>query len=306
MCIERIDINRVSLDILVPIFSSFASTLKRLHWTQKVTTHETWKTLYTLADLLPNLMVIDLSGVYNSRDYTPILSPTLPRIHSPSDCRPPDPLAFKHFRFQELIVMDSVPPSLRFLEYCHTHLRVLDFWSCDLETYRQYHSVKQGPILTTLVGHSKNLQILFEACYALQEFSFSFWSYIGSAISSIPSNSVTLIRLRDPWGVMGTSYNSCWGYSLEDFERWLEQLESDEIPEYERLGVSIREIAQRFSEHNRGLRTRIQVVYRPLDKEPQAFDNGEIPFFMTKLEEELGTHAILELDLLPVVLNTEP
>ena len=299
---ECIDINRISLDILVPISSSFAGTLRRLQWTQKAPAHETWETLDTLTNLFPNLIDIDLSRV---DDHFSILPPTHPRICLPSDCQPPNPLAFTHFRFQELEVRDSILPSPRFSEYCKTHLRVLDIWTCDMEIDRQYRSVKRGLILTTLTEHRENLQMLFEACYALQELSFSFVLYIGWALGSIPSNSVTLIRLRDPEGVIGTTYNSCWGYPLEIFERWLEPLESEKIPEYERLGVSIREMAQRFSKHNCGLKTRVQVVYLPSWEEAQAIDNGEIPFFMTKLEEELGAYVTLELDLLPAVPDTE-
>ena len=147
--------------------------------------------------------------------------------------------------------------------------------------------------------------MLFEACYALQELSFSFFSEIGCALGSIPSSSVALIRLRNPTTVMGTTYDSCWGYSLEDFEHFLNPLKSYHIPEYERLGVSIREIAQKFSKRNCGLKTRVEVVYQPSGKDVQAIDNGKIPFFMTKLEEDLGTHVILELDLLPAVVDTE-
>lgn len=39
--------------------------------------------------------------------------------------------------------------------------------------------------------------------------------------------------------------------------------------------------------------------------EARAIGNGEIPFFMAKLEEELGTHVTLELDLLPSLPDAE-
>jgi len=133
---RRIDIDRVSLDVLVPIFSSFAGTLNRLRWMQKDTPHETWKILYTLTDLLPNLIDIDLSGL--DRSNLSIPPPALPRIYPPIvdvrkkiknqlPVKPPDPLAFKHFKFQELKITGHVPPSPRFLEHCQTHLRILDF-----------------------------------------------------------------------------------------------------------------------------------------------------------------------------------
>jgi len=70
------------------------------------------------------------------------------------------------------------------------------------------------------------------------------------------------------------------------------------------LGASIREIAQRFSERHCGLKTRVQVIYPPSREEAQAIANGEVPFFMMKLEEELGTHVALELDLPPSRLCT--
>jgi len=123
---SRIDISRVSLNILVPIFSSCASTLRRLQWTQKYTAHETWKTLYTLTDILPNLTDIELSEISGSIPVTPS---ALPRIRFSSDSESPDPLAFKHFRFQELEVTRFAPVSPPFLEYCQIRLRVLELGS---------------------------------------------------------------------------------------------------------------------------------------------------------------------------------
>ena len=128
--VVRVDTNRVSLHVLVPIFSSFANTLKRLQWTQKPTVHETWETLYTLTNLLPNVTDIDLSGLY---DEFPIPPSALPRIHLSDDNEPPDPFAFKHFKFHELKTMRSIPLSPPFLEYCQTHLRVLDLWTWEIE-----------------------------------------------------------------------------------------------------------------------------------------------------------------------------
>jgi len=120
---------------------------------------------------------------------------------------------------------------------------------------------------------------LFKACHVLQGLSFPFWSYIGSIICSIPSDSVTLIRLHDPQGVLGTTYNSCWGIPLNHFEKRLDDFKCDDLPEYGKLGVSIRKIAQRFSERHHGLKTRVHVIYRPAREERQAFKDGEIPFF---------------------------
>jgi len=157
--------------------------------------------------------------------------------------------------------------------------------------------LKQRLTLTTPTEHCENLHALFKACHVLQELSFPFWSYIGSIICSIPSDSVTLIRLHDPWGVLGTTYNSCWGIPLDHFESHLDDFKCEDLPEYEKLGVSIRKVAQRFSERHCGLKTRVQVIYRSAREETQAFKDGEIPFFMTKLEEELGTHVTLGLNL---------
>jgi len=303
---QRIHISRVSLNVLFPIFSSFADTLKRLQWTQKDPAHETWKILYTLTDLLPNLTDIDLSGVCD--DYNlPILPPALPRICMSPENQPPDPLAFKHFKFKELKIVDSIPPSPQFLEYCQTHLRVLDFWSNGYvnDSPSKCQCKARTLVLTTLTDDLKNLRVLFDVCHALQEVSFPFTSFIGEVLGSIPSNSVTLVRLCEPDGIVGTTYNRCWGHSLSYFEACRNGLERFWIPEYERLGVSIRKIAQRFSEHHCGLKTRVQVVYQPMEMEAQAIDNGEIPFFISKLEEELGTHVTLELDLLPLLPDVE-
>jgi hypothetical protein len=120
--------NCTPLDVLAPIFSSFAGSLKRLQWTQKRTGQEAWRNLYVLTNLLPNLMDLDLSS---SRDGLTL--PLLPRIRLSSKDEPPDPSAFEHFKFRELEVVDSIPPSSPFLEYCQIHLQVLDFRSRDLE-----------------------------------------------------------------------------------------------------------------------------------------------------------------------------
>ena len=114
------------LDVLTPIFSSLAGNLnlKRLRWAQRNTTQETWRNLYVLANLLPNLMDLDLLTFRDSL----ILPAALPRIRLSPGGEPPDPAAFNHFKFQELEIMDLILPSSPFLEHCQTHLRVLDFW----------------------------------------------------------------------------------------------------------------------------------------------------------------------------------
>ena len=66
---------------------------------------------------------IDLSGFYSD------LQIPLPALHrvwlSPDN----EPLAFKRFKFQELVIVESIPPSPQFLAYSQPDLRILDFWS---------------------------------------------------------------------------------------------------------------------------------------------------------------------------------
>ena len=124
LLLRRSDITRVSLDILVPIFSSFSGTLKRLRWSGKLTADDAWEKICTLVDLLPNLVDLNLSSRHDDLT-TPPTAP--PCIHLPSVYQVPDVLAFKHFKFQELVVTDFIiTPSPHFLEYCKTRLRVLD------------------------------------------------------------------------------------------------------------------------------------------------------------------------------------
>jgi hypothetical protein len=70
--------------------------------------------------------------------------------------------------------------------------------------------------------------------------------------------------------------------------------------EFENLGVSVRTIARRYSDLNPGSKTLVKAIWDPLTGmgRTDSVDNGT-PLFMMKLEEELGTHATLELDLLP-------
>ena len=91
---------------------------------------------------------------------------------------------------------------------------------------------------------------------------------------------------------------------LDHFKSRLGAVTYDDLPEYGALGVSIRTIAQRYSSCHRGLKTRVQVSYQPACRETQAFKDGEVPFCMTKFEEELGSHVTLELDLYPFPSDT--
>jgi len=124
MFLRRGDITRVSLDILVPIFSSFSGTLKRLRWSGKLTGQDAWKKICTLVDLLPNLVDVNLSSRHDDLT-TPPAAP--PCIHLPFVYQVPDILAFERYKFQKLVITDFIiTPSPPFLEYCQTHLRVLD------------------------------------------------------------------------------------------------------------------------------------------------------------------------------------
>jgi len=139
----------------------------------------------------------------------------------------------------------------------------------------------------------------------LQELSFHFHSYIGSIVSSIPSDSVTLIRLHGLEGTIATTNKSYWGIPLDHSESHLDNFKRRDLQEYGTLGVSIRKIAQRYSERHRGLKTRVQVAYPPGCRKARAFKDGGVSFCMTKLEEELGSHVTLELDLYPFISDTE-
>ena len=125
---EAVRQNRIRIDVLVPLLSSSAGTLKRLQCTQDfqkgAPRDSTWESLYALANSLPNLTGINLSNV----QIDPLTPPCArPCIHLSPGYQLPDLFAFKHIEFQKLVVIDPIPPSPRFLEYCQHHLRVLDF-----------------------------------------------------------------------------------------------------------------------------------------------------------------------------------
>ena len=134
--------HRDRIDILVPLLSSSAGTLKRLQWTQDrekgVTRDSTWGYLYALANSLPNLTEINLSGVYIDSLTPPC---ALPCIHLFPGHQLPDLFAFKHIKFQKLELIDPIHPSPLFFKYCQNHLRVLDFINGQYrsdEIYRHY------------------------------------------------------------------------------------------------------------------------------------------------------------------------
>lgn len=73
------------------------------------------------------------------------------------------------------------------------------------------------------------------------------------------------------------------------------------MQECESLCASIRKISQKFSTHNYGSKLRVQVICASsVELGGEAAFDKETSFFVEKLEEELGTHITLELDLLPL------
>lgn len=120
LVLRRIDLNRTSLGIFIPIITSPGSTLKRLQWTQRAATDETWKTINTLTDILPNLVHVHLSSLRD--DYEPTLSEI--KIQLSADER--RSRAIKNSKFHELRVLHGMPRSLPFLESCGPHLQALD------------------------------------------------------------------------------------------------------------------------------------------------------------------------------------
>jgi hypothetical protein len=126
---------------------------------------------------------------------------------------------------------------------------------------------------------------------------------IAQFLGSIPSNSVSLIRLGSPIQLARApiTYSDSWPWeSFEEFERYLLSLEVDGVlVEFMHLGVSIRKIAQRFSDHHPESKTRVQATLDLTELQIRAVENGEIPLFKAKLEEELGRYVNLEMAIKP-------
>lgn len=140
--------------------------------------------------------------------------------------------------------------------------------------------------LTSLAGHSESFWVFSKSCYLLQEITFSFHAYIGRVLDSIPSSSVALIHLHEPQGLIKIrSYRDKHIIS----EEW------------GRLGISIRNVAQMFSNNRRGLKMRVRVIHQvraPWIDDPQE-KSEEVSFYVTKLEEGLEYCVTLELNTLP-------
>jgi len=107
--------------VLAPIFSSSASTLQRLRWAYwGADICETWEDVSTLADLLPNLTHVDLSGCQRICETHVRLS---------AEGRSP---ASERFKIRELLVAKDTPFSLPFFESCGLHLQALNLHAFEL------------------------------------------------------------------------------------------------------------------------------------------------------------------------------
>ena len=117
LILDRADITLASLEVLTPIFSSSPGILKlhlwAWHWND---IYETWKTISTVADLLPNTTHIDLLS-YREK-YSNIRIQLSPNEGSS--------LAINQFKFHELQIFSEIPHSLPFFETCGPHLQVLN------------------------------------------------------------------------------------------------------------------------------------------------------------------------------------
>lgn len=133
--------------------------------------------------------------------------------------------------------------------------------------------------------------MLFEACHVLQEVYFPLVQCFVDALRLCPSNSISLIRIINPPRL-------CECDTPEDFckSNFVKCVHGRVC---NNLCVSIREVAQKFSAHNYGSKTRVQVVYAPGEPGGDATFDKETPLFMRELKKELGEHITLETDFLP-------
>ena len=136
--------------------------------------------------------------------------------------------------------------------------------------------MKRVLISTALTGDYRNLRTLLEACHTLQVLRFGMVPFFAQFLGSIPSNSVSLIHLDPLEPGTPTPYSVSWPWpSFESFERYLNDYE-EELAEFTHLGVSIRNIAQRFSDHHPGLKTRVRVTLDLTGSEVQAVGGGPL------------------------------
>ena len=65
------------------------------------------------------------------------------------------------------------------------------------------------------------------------------------------------------------------------------------------LGVSIRKIAQRYSNRHPGSKTRVRASFDLEESGVRAVENGDIPSYKAKLKEDLGD--CVDFELVPYV-----
>jgi len=127
-----------------------------------------------------------------------------------------------------------------------------------------------------------------------------FGLYLGAAqcLDSIPSSSVSLIHISNPLGIGDSpmTYSDSWPWeSFREFKH--RHLHDYRLVELTHLGVSIRKIGRRYSDHHPGLKTRVRGTLNLRQSEVQAVENGETPVYKVRLEEELKDYVDFELIL---------
>jgi len=75
-------------------------------------------------------------------------------------------------------------------------------------------------------------------------------------------------------------------------------VDDKDLAEFADLGISIRKIARRYSDHHSGLKTLVRATLELSELEIRAVGNGEAPLYKARLEEELGD--LVDFELIPV------
>jgi len=122
---------------------------------------------------------------------------------------------------------------------------------------------------------------------------------LAQLLGLIPSSSVSLVRVTNPsrWGYAPSTYSGSWPWeSLEELYQRA-YVGSSTRAELVHLGVSVREIARRFSDRHPGSKTRVEASLNLWESEVRAVEDGETPWYKERFEEELGNHVDLELIL---------
>ncbi len=155
-------------------------------------------------------------------------------------------------------------------------------------------------IPTALTVDFPYFQTLLGGCNVLQTLTFCLFPHTARLLGSIPSNSISLIHLHNP-GRLGrapTTYTNSWPWTTSwEFEHYISSLTEKRLAEFVHLGVTIRKMARRFSDHHPGSKTRVRATLSLSPAEIQAVENGETPLYKMRLEEELRDFVDLELIL---------